>query len=575
MVERQDITQADVLSLINQQLQEIKKTNVPQLEMVGRVPEMNGDFFDQAQETGLCGKFLFFGRGTTYGIKGPPLGVPLKDKNNDSGWGHNVGVYLPSGEDRNKFTSSQEIKNKLDTLAEGIGSIRVVDRETYHDWEEGGMFAFFRRNAESGQISDERRKELQHNGRLFLEEEYFPTLVSVCGQMKKYHVKPGEIGLDDGDFGLLLRRFGSGKKGVATLRFSRLISTSHSKLRPFVAERDHMQCQFRTSPVRRALNVDDLIITDQAAIYRLPEDPRKEQMGVDNGNYLEDGEEEVCGIDLRGRHDPIYPASRNLDPVWGSLESHHILGRGAAFTSLQVYCLMAEQLKEVGEEVLDIKSLTPDQIILTLRALRIRDLVSSENFNLFDDEARVYRTLLANLPTYDRAVNSPFNLVTLCQDCHRLVHPDMLEIDNIVGFLEVVNSGVLNGSLTIQKGKNEALARLIEGDFVKQGRLVADYGKKMTRLHNARALVLAGGKLYWNSYNTDHMLDYARVRTREHMEEQRVAGLEEVFQNRPVNYSKFGFLSEPERYVDEKLPHANRRLDRLESFAKWFESMSS
>ncbi len=74
--------------------------------------------------------------------------------------------------------------------------------------------------------------------------------------------------------------------------------------------------------------------------------------------------------------------------------------------------------------------------------------------------------IICRLLKIDRAVNSPFNLVSLCPPCHRLAHPDMGNIDQIAGLVDMANTGMLDQVL-LSEDEREKLVLRVVGSEVK------------------------------------------------------------------------------------------------------------
>lgn len=568
------ITQGDIINILIKDLKAVADS--ARLQLTSRP---NGPLKKIVQQLGLKGKLLEFAREKPGGQLGDTIGVPVKVPG-DNGWRMFAGIYIPHQNDRRCFQSAEVVQAVLDektgTLFESSegsrlpfkGGIVVVGKGMLSYWQQNEVV-----NLPRGPLvgrDGEVRKRINNSGQRMMQKEYLPVLVKICGVLTNRGVNPNDVfstrigGLDS-----VFRLLGD----TPLVVFNNVIATGHSEeVRGWVLDRDEKTCQFPGDlpnfPAGGGFTIHELIEFEELSSLRSPRDKRRSQMGVDipvREDEWGSGEEKgwFCGADRKGRFNPVSSALKSLAPDKGYVELHHIVPRGAAF-----HALLTLTLLEKGKN----PSVRQDaeQLIFALRGLRIRDLVSAKYNNLYTRSAvDVIDNLLKNILLFDRAVNSPFNLITLCPDCHGLAHPDMTGHfpKAITGFLELVGLGLLKDQLGKVSGRRRLVEMLFKGDDAFLRRKV-EYGERFDRLHIARALVDLGRLPYWWGPMTDPALDYARVAT--------WGKVADGYQGRRLSRNQIfydrGCLSESDRHeLLDSLPHVNRDLKRYNELVDTLE----
>lgn len=539
------------------------------------------------RSAGFRGKILTFSRLNKDGSV--PIGVPLnlpEDILRDSN--PYFGLYIPP--DITPL-SRPEIQRRLDKIVDPAtesnidlpfkGKILVTDSGLIGKWQSQGMWPVDEavldpENAEFSLNKDPLAKEAVIEGRKFMEEKYLPALLTAVETLRKYGMIPAQLSAEKNFANIFLKLNGI----MLFVDFSGLINTDHSqKQREIILKRD-VFCRYPATgifPAGNRYSIPDLIQMDRLSGIRQPDDPKRDLMGTDDtGFYLEnkiDLPRSICGLHIPGRYLRIPFGTKSLRADWGDWQLHHIIARGAAFMAL-LTGILKDDIE--GRE-------TPGEMMFYLRAARVRDLVSVEKaWPYYADRQKVLLTLSENIENIDRAVNSPYNMVALCRNCHQtLAHPDMPYANSIADFIEELNKGAI--SLSDHAFLKD---RILKPKYVR-GRKKLSSEQMMYNLHLARQLVLSVGQLYQCNSPTigggdtsDQLLDYARGATKRYIREQkeeitsRIISLAEDEKD-PLQRSRFWHTihslqcESPEKTIEKFYIH--RDLKKVEQFRRWLK----
>lgn len=482
---------------------------------------------------GFSGRFLLLTRAQydkTHKSNYPsqvPIGVPI-----------NLGAqvdtffafYLPPPISRLSMEQTQE---KLDSVTKELireknrslpfkGRILAVSPEMLAYWQTQGMWPLHEevldpRNAQFALGNKTEAQEIFESGNTFMRDEYLPSLLEAIEIMTEHDLIPAQLigSTSEKPNGIFL------ENGFFHIYFSALTSTNHTLAqRTWVAQRD-IHCHFPIAGHFDGQNsrftVQELISLFSLRNIRRENDPKKEIMGADSATFVEDGTqtldcaEHFCATHLMGRYTEIKYPTKLLSTESGSFELHHIVPRGVAYISLLTAILKGD-LK--GNE-------SPEEMMFYLRAARVRDLVFNESKQYFEDKAKVYQTLALYLNNIDQAVNSPYNMICLCKNCHHLIHPDMRYAKNIAVFIEKINTKeiVFNPNM-----KQQYIGQIL--DRKPLSKISLSHNQVMKNLRQARRLVGLLGKPYYltkicNYDATDELLDFARIQTTAELTQQK------------------------------------------------------
>lgn len=488
--------------------------------------------YSTLRAVGFSGKFLLFTRQLYERSKGKqhtsqtPIGLPINLAEFADTF---YALYLPPTISR---LSIEETQKKLDETALNFtgtqngslpfkGKILAVSPQMLATWQTESMWPLHAevldpQNAQFSLGNTKESQEIFESGNEFMQREYIPSLLAAIEIMAAHNLVPAQLTESSGNLnGIFL------ENGFFHIYFSALTNTGHTNAqRTWVARRD-IHCHFPISGhfdgQNSRFSVPELISLYKLQSIRRETDPKQAMMGVDSSAFLEDetqaleSSDHFCATHLMGRYTEIKHGTKSLSAQSGSFELHHIVPRGVAYISLLTGILKGDL---TGTE-------TPQEMMFYLRAARVRDLVFSESKQYFVDRLKVYQTLSQYLNNIDHAVNSPYNMVCLCKNCHHLIHPDMRYARRIATFIETVNRKLL---VFDPSKKTEYISQILGEKTLSKMQL--SQSQVMRNLHQARRLVGLLGKPYHlcrvMGYDaTDDLLDFARLQTEAELTKQK------------------------------------------------------
>lgn len=393
-----------------------------------------------------------------------------------------------------------EVQARLDrALADSGMDMMAVDGGVLGSWIETGIVVREPVVDERDNYAFSVGKDETREGDRFMMEEYLPVLVENVAHMGESGMVPG-TSLGSSGFDGVCATVGD----LLFIQPEKLITTGHSQgIRQSVAVRDGCECQYPKGQ-RKVLvggyGVDDLVGFDQLSRFRRTDDPNRQMIGVDSVGFGESGDGN-CSVFVRGRILDGRGIYEGLDPDKPYFHLHHIVPRGVAYRAL----ITATLKGDINPNEMSVRQMTT-----YLRAIRIRDLLEN-NRDMFTNGKRLgaLRVIQENLVSIDMAVNSLWNLICLCPNCHNRIHPDMKYARAIAGyFSDVIMGRIVNGG---------SVGEIINSKRLKRIGGQMDYGEVMRRLHLARTIISSSGRPYVRGQKQDKMGDMARVSTKRYM----------------------------------------------------------